>query len=57
MKMDAPQIVWVVLSAWNLLTHLVNHGRKKEVETYDANKAMFHTLLVLGFLYWGGFFS
>ena len=54
--MNAPQIIWIVLTTISGTIHLINHGKPM-----NANCSFFgwiyRSLIHTGLLVWGGFFG
>ncbi len=54
--MKAPQIIYLVLMGINLLASSYMHG-KERTGKYNVFVTLIVAALVIGLLYWGGFFS
>jgi hypothetical protein len=54
--MGAPQIIVVVLMALGAGLHLAKHGERKD-ERYNFVSDCIGSCVLLGLLYWGGFFG
>ena len=54
--MHAPQIIVLILYAITIGIELAQHG-ETEVKKHNVFVAMFGSALMLGLLWWGGFFS
>ena len=52
--MEMPQIVIVVLVTISLIANLLKNGESKQ---YNFFTALIDNSIVLGVLYWGGFFN
>lgn len=52
--MQTPQIIIVVLITINLIVNLLKNGESKK---YSFATALIDNSIVLGVLYWGGFFN
>lgn len=52
---DAPQIIYTVLAAMGLGVAIVKHGESRG--NYSFWTILFNTMLSVGLLYWGGFFT
>ena len=51
-----PQIVMLLLLAISTGTYLANHGEPRDTE-YNFWVSLLSDAIVLGLLYWGGFFD
>jgi len=56
MTFNAPQIIWFVLTFLGLGVSMSKHGEPKSGEN-NFFVDLLCTALVLGLLYWGGFFG
>ncbi len=54
--MKTPQIIYLVLTGINLLTSSYMHG-KERTGKHNVFVTLIVTALVIGLLYWGGFFN
>ena len=54
--MNAPQIVWIVLVAINLVSEAEKHGKPKTGK-HNFLISVTGAALAVGILYWGGFWS
>ncbi|HEX7111395.1 MAG TPA: hypothetical protein VF216_03050 [Mizugakiibacter sp.] len=54
--MHAPQIIYLSLLLLDLGIHLVRDGQRRE-KPYDFGGELISVCLVVGLLYWGGFFG
>lgn len=54
--MGIPQILIIILYAAGLLLYAHDHGKPKEGYT-DFWSGLISTCIVMGLLWWGGFFS
>jgi len=54
--MKAPQIIWFVIAALNILLSSILHGKPKE-EKHNGFTAITGTALNALLLWWGGFFG
>lgn len=54
--MGIPQIIYVVLLAMSLGINWVNHDKQK-TGFYNFGETLISVIIILGLLYWGGFFS
>lgn len=54
--MGAPQIIYLVFTALGLITKACNDG-KKEFVTHSFAVYFIVKLIVVGLLFWGGFFG
>lgn len=52
--MEMPQIVIIVLATISLIANLLKNGESKK---YSFVAALIDNSVVLGVLYWGGFFN
>ena len=57
MKLGIPQIIFIILLSYNLLTNLSRHGETKKVEKYNFFTTAIAFAISLYLLYWGGFFK
>lgn len=55
--MDTPQIVMIVLIAIGVSRALHNFGEKKKEDRYDIFDVLVSPALLVGLLWWGGFWS
>ena len=56
MTLGIPQIIIVALMVLNIGVSLARYGQAKR-DTYDLADVLFAPAIMLGILYWGGFFS
>lgn len=54
--MGAPQIIMIILQVLGIGIHLARHGEETN-DTYNFITRTFSALVVIGLLYWGGFFK
>ena len=54
--MDYPQIIYIALSFMGSGMHLAKNGETRE-EKYHFGKDLLARMVILGLLYWGGFFD
>ena len=54
--MEAPQIIYVVLTFFTFLVHAFKHGQPRD-DKYNVGWATINATTALGLLYWGGFFG
>ncbi len=54
--LGAPQIIWIALVAYGLITAIVKHGKLQKGNS-NAYTQFVLTIIVALLLYWGGFFS
>jgi len=55
-KMQAPQIIYLVVSCLALGINIAKHGEPKN-ENYSAITSFIGAILTLALMYWGGFFT
>lgn len=53
--MHAPQIIYIILTFIGLGYSIAKHGQPRD--NHDFGVDLISTIIVLGLLYWGGFFS
>ena len=53
--MRAPQIIWIVLAALNLLSAATSHG-KPRTGKHNFWLILFGSAMAFALLWWGGFF-
>lgn len=56
MRFDLPQVVYLMLVSMSLGVHLVNNG-KPTGQNYSVFYGLIANGIVIGVLYWGGFFT
>lgn len=56
MKMQAPQIIYLVLMGIGFLFNVILDGKEKTGK-HSLGAWFIDTIIVLGLLYWGGFFT
>ena len=54
--MEAPQIIYLVLTFLTFLIHAFKHGQPRD-DDYNIGYQTINVALSLGLLYWGGFFG
>lgn len=54
--MHAPQFIYCFFLAVGVAKHVALDGQK-QLTTYSATSGVFSAAVLLGLLYWGGFFS
>jgi len=52
--MGAPQIIFIVIASIELLVHAIKHG---EIREFNISMRIIDTTLMVGLLFWGGFFG
>ena len=54
--MGTPQLIMILLLAWNLCIHITKHGEDR-TGSYNAFHCLIATVIQVGILIWGGFFT
>lgn len=56
MSLGAPQIIYIVLIAIGVGSAMAKYGQPK-TDKYDLTDVLISPAIVVGLLWWGGFFS
>jgi len=55
--MSTPAIITLGLIIFNLLYALAKHGEYKAFPRWNICQSLFDAVILIGLLYWGGFFD
>jgi multisubunit Na+/H+ antiporter MnhG subunit len=55
--MGTPQILLIILLTASVSLHFIKHGEKKVGQTYNVVSAMIEAAILVGLLWWGGFWG